>query len=65
METHKVVKFFTRQVFIINEYLVIALLEGSPIAKEVTGNSYVLTCKQLAEWRSIAYLETFRHQRIR
>ena len=64
-ETHKVVKFFTGQVFVVNECLAIALLEGDPIAKEVSGGSYVLTCRQLAEWRSIAYPETFRHQRIR
>lgn len=65
METHNVVKIFTRQVFIHNKCLVIALLEGSTIAREVSGGSYVLTCKQLVDWKSITYLETFRHQRNR
>lgn len=61
METHKVVKIFNGQVFISNKCLVIALLEDDPIAKEVSGGSYVLMCRQLAKWRSIAYLETFHH----
>ena len=33
--------------------------------KKVGGGSYVLTCRELVEWRSIAYTGIFSHQSIR
>ena len=50
---------------IVNECLVIAYPESSPLPKKVGGGSYVLSCGEFTERRGVAYTRVFGHQRIR
>ena len=50
---------------IVNECLVIAFLESNPMPKEVGGDSYMLSCRELTERRGVAYTELFSHQGIK
>ena len=50
---------------IVNECLVIAYPESSPLPKKVSGGSFVLSCEEFIERRGVAYTRVFGHQRIR